>query len=163
MPFSLEKITSSEVREFWPVFKEVLENDFPDYTPEVIRNFLEKHYTIANYEYYLDNNLKTIFVVRDSETHSSPIIAFAVIDEIYGGVSLLRWLGVRKEHQRKGIGKILIQKWEEEAISKKAHKMEVAAQAPAKDFYAKAGLTLEGHRRKSYFGIDQYIYGKVLL
>jgi GNAT superfamily N-acetyltransferase len=79
-----------------------------------------------------------------------------------GGVSLLRWLGVKRTHQKKGLGRQLITAWLKLATDQGCHKAEVAAQPEAKEFYAKVGLNLEGHRIKSYFGIDQYIFGKVL-
>jgi GNAT superfamily N-acetyltransferase len=102
--------------------------------------------------------MKFIFVPKVD----NQIVGFAVVDEPYGGVSLLRWLGVRKEFQKHGIGSALIHNWIDLARQQHCHKAEVAAQPEAKEFYAKMGLELEGHRKKSYFGIDQYIFGKVL-
>jgi len=154
----IQLLNNSDLHEFWLLFKELLESDFPGYTKETVRNFLNNLYNEINFKYYLSNNLKSILVAKKN----NEIVAFAVIDEPYGGVSLLRWLGVKKQFQKKGIGKQLVQAWFELARQQHAHKAEVAAQPEAKAFYTKAGLELEGHRKKSYFGIDQYIFGKVL-
>jgi GNAT superfamily N-acetyltransferase len=156
--YKTEILLLAELHAFWLVFKEVLETEFPGYSKETVRNFLEKLYNESAFRYYLEHNLKTILVIKSEQE----IVGFAVIDEPYGGVSLLGWLGVRKFFQKKGVGSHLIADWLNLAVSQGCHKAEVAAQPEAKDFYAKVGLSLEGHRIKSYFGIDQYIFGKVL-
>ena len=158
MNYTIETLTTAEIPPFFILFKEILSTEFPGYSPDTIQLFLTKLYTEYNFSYYLEKNMKTIFIVKNN----TEMIGFAVIDEPYGGVSLLRWLGIQKVHQRKGIGKNLIEKWLYLATTQNCHKAEVAAQPEAKEFYAKAGLILEGHRIKSYFGIDQYIFGKVL-
>jgi GNAT superfamily N-acetyltransferase len=158
MTILYEPLTLEEIHDFWLLFKEALETQFPGYSQATITNFLTNLYTEKAYRYYLENDFKTILVAKENGI----IVGFAVIDEPYGGVSLLRWLAVRKSHQRKGIGKELIGSWLSFAKTQNCHKGEVAAQPEAKEFYEKAGLELEGHRKKSYFGIDQYIFGKII-
>ena len=159
MDYQITLLTLSDLHPFWLLFKEVLETEFPGYSKDTVSNFLNKLYTEASYRYYLENDLKSILVARDN----GEMIGFAVIDEPYGGVSLLRWLGVKKQYQKKGIGKQLIRVWLETAVKQGCHKAEVAAQPEAKEFYAKSGLELEGYRKQSYFGIDQYLFGKALI
>ncbi len=158
MNISIEVLKPQEVKPFWLTFSQVLTDEFPGYTDNVISYLLEKIYSPSNYYYWLTNNLKTVLVAKIE----NQIVGFAVIDESYGGVSFCRWLGVKKEHQKKGIGRQLINKWLDLAGNQGCHKVEVAAQPEAKGFYQKVGLNLEGKRELSYFGIDQYIYGKVI-
>jgi GNAT superfamily N-acetyltransferase len=124
----------------------------------VVKHLLSAIYTPFNFRYWVQEHQKTILVEKDEGV----IIGFAVIDNPYGGVSLLRWLGVVHDKQRHGVGTALIAAWESLAKIQLAHKMEVAAQPEAKKFYEKVGLNLEGKREKSYFGIDQFIFGKVI-
>jgi len=152
------KLTQSDVKDFYDTFSEVIRSEFPGYTPKVVEYLLSKIYSRYAYEYWIRNNLKTVVIAKVN----NEIVGFADIDNPYGGVSLLRRLGVKKEHQRAGIGSKLIKAWEELARTQHAHKMEVAAQPEAKEFYAKMGLKLEGMREKSFFGINQYIFGKIL-
>lgn len=156
----ISKLQANETRDFWPVFSHILRNEFPEYTPKIIQYFLEKIYTVANFSYWLASGAKTVFTARLSENNE--IVAFAVIDEPYGGVSSCRWLGVKKEYQKQGIGKSLIQSWAELAKGQKCHKIELAARIKAREFYEKVGLRLEGERACSYFAIDQYIFGLIL-
>lgn len=158
MEYIISQLTISQVSTFYPLFYEILNSEFPGYTPTVLNYLLNKIYTQTNFYYWVEQNQKTILVA----SCNNEFVGFAVIDNPYGGVSLLRWLGVAKEHQRKGIGKKFITTWQEIATKQGAHKIEVAAQPEAKEFYAKVGLTLEGKRARSYFGINQYIYGKVI-
>lgn len=140
------------------VFKDVLTTEFPEYSANVIKYLLEKMYNQVNFNYWLANNLKIVLIAKTNNN----IVGFAVIDEPYGGVSFCRWLGIKKEDQKQGIGKILIKKWLELAKTQGCHKVEIASQPEAKGFYEKIGLKLEGIRKLSYFGIDQFIYGKVI-
>lgn len=158
MDWIIEPLKTDDMHEFWSTFKDVLQSEFPGYTKKVVDHFLKNLYSERNFHYYLQTGQKSIFVAKINGT----IVGFAVIDEPYGGVSLCRWLGVKRELQKQGIGSALIQTWLELAKKQGCHKAEVAAQPEAKEFYEKVGLALEGKRKKSYFGIDQYIFGQVL-
>lgn len=155
---TIDLLTNKDLDEFYGIFSKILSTQFPGYTPTVIDYFLDKIYTRISYRYWLDQNHKTIFIPRED----NKIVGFAVIDQTYGGVSFLRWLGILPAHQRKGLGKALVTQWIEHAYDDGAHKAEVAGQPEAKLFYEKMGLELEGMRKASYFGIDQYVFGKVL-
>ncbi|MDP4011044.1 MAG: GNAT family N-acetyltransferase, partial [Candidatus Roizmanbacteria bacterium] len=132
--------------------------EFPGYTPQVVQYLLNRIYTREAFKYWIKRKEKIIIGAYEKDS----VVGFAVIDAPYGGVSFCRWLGVLKKHQHKGFGTALIQKWNELALESKAHKMEVAGQPEAKVFYEKMGFHLEGFRKKSYFGIDQHLFGKVL-
>ena len=154
---NISKVGTNDVYAFYPTFEQVLCHEFPGYTSKVIE-YLLSIYTPSSFLYWIQKDLKTVLCV----IIAGKVVGFAVIDQPYGGVSLCRWLGITKENQRQGIGKEIINKWEELARAEGCHKMEVASQPEAKGFYEKVGLTLEGKRSRSYFGIDQYIFGKVL-
>ncbi len=158
MNISIEKLTKQDFYDFYTVFKKVLSTEFPGYSKEIIKFFFENIYSIDNFLYWLEKDLKLILVAKSGDN----IVGFAIIDNPYGGVSLCRWLGVVKEFQKQGIGKHLIDLWLEIAKNQGCHKVEVAAQPTAKVFYEKVGLKEEGKRENSYFGIDQYIFGKVI-
>jgi len=90
------------------------------------------------------------------------IIGFLVYDMAYGGVLLCRWLGVLEECRKQGVGKMLAEQAVLEAKALGCHKVELAGQLTARKFYEKCGFKLEGMREKSYFGQDQYLFGKVI-
>ena len=158
MNIEITSINHTDVDIFWHLFADVLHSEFPGYSKKVLKFMTEKMYTRNSFMYWLDHSMKTVFLAL---ADGMPV-GFAVIDEPYGGVSFCRWLGIKKEYQRHGIGKKLIQMWLELARESGCHKAELAAQPQARDFYKKAGLDEEGLRISSYFGIDQYVFGKVV-
>lgn len=158
MEHTVSPINFRDVPEFFAVFRTVLETGFPIYGKKTVSYFTDKVYPAANFTYWIEHGMKVVYVVRSGGN----IAGFAVIDEPYGGVSLLRWLGVLKEYRSRGIGSALIRTWLTLARMQGCHKAEVASQPDAKPFYEKMGLELEGMRKKSYFGSDQYVFGKLL-
>ncbi|MFC1711082.1 GNAT family N-acetyltransferase [Patescibacteria group bacterium] len=158
MEITIEKLSLYDLDPFWLVFKTVLEKDFPGYSQAVISYFLTKVYNKASFHYWLTSGWKIVLIAKVKEQ----IVGFAVLDKPYGGVCFCRWLGVVKGFRNKGAGKKLIAKWLKISKSFACHKVELASQPEAKAFYEKCSLSLEGERKLSYFGIDQYIFGKVI-
>lgn len=158
MEVKIEKLKPEEVEIFWPVFSQVLKNDFPGYSLAVLDFFLNQVYTSSAFSYWLSQEEKTVLVAKIKEQ----IVGFAVLDRPYGGVCFCRWLGVLAKFQKQGIGKKLVDSWINYAQDYGCHKIEISSQPQAKDFYHKYGLELEGKRKLSYFGIDLYIFGKIL-
>jgi len=155
---SVRSLSTNDIEEFYPVFSSVLQTEFPGYAPTIVKYLLTRIYTAPTFKFWLQREEKCIL----GAYHNNQIIGFAVIDSPYGGVSLCRWLGVQRDYQRKGYGTALIRAWNESAMTQKTHKMEVAGQPKSKEFYEKMGFAHEGLRKKSYFGIDQYLFGKVI-
>lgn len=158
MEIKIEKMKIADLEEFWSVFSKLIRFDFPGYSRQVIDYFLTRVYSPANFRYWLQINWRPVLLAKVKEK----IVGFAVLDKPYGGVSFLRWLGVVPEFRKKGIGKQLIKIWIKEAKTACCHKIELAGQREAKVFYEKAGFLLEGKRKLSYFGIDQFIFGMVI-
>lgn len=159
MNIKTEKLNLQELDLFWQVFEKVLSQDFPGYSQKVVDYFLEKLYNKASFNHWLNSGLKTVLIAK---TESGKVVGFAVLDKPYGGVCFCRWLGVLKEYRKQGAGKKLIQAFLNYAKRSGCHKLELASQPKAKEFYEKCNLNLEGTRKLSYFGIDQYIFGKVI-
>jgi len=158
MKVKIEILKKEGAIDFYSIFARAMKTAFPCYSPVLADFFINKIYTPVNFIYWLNNNLKTIIVAR----LGAEILGFAVIDQPYGGVSFCRWLAILPEHQKKGLGKKLIEAWIEMAKMQGCHKVELASQPLARGFYEKAGLTLEGERKMSYFGIDQFVFGKII-
>lgn len=84
----------------------------------------------------------------------------------YGGVCNLGFLGVKKEHRRKGVGTYLLNRFVEEARKRKAHKVSLHTSPsllPAIKLYIKNGFIPEGFLRKHTRGLDLIIYSKFLV
>jgi len=158
LSFKINLLEVKKVDLFWDVFKELLQTSFPGYTQEVVNFFLQDIYSKNSFINWVLSKWKIVFIAEQKEN----VIGFAVLDKPYGGVCFLRWLGVLKDFRHQGIGRQLIRRWLDFSRQYGCHKAELAAQIEAKIFYEDCGLKLEGKREKSYFGIDQYVFGKVL-
>ncbi len=158
LDFTISYLKPFEVDEFFPVFAKVLKTQFPGYSLVIINYFLEKIYTPNSFKYWLTTGWRFVFIAKVE----GKIVGFAVVDRPYGGVCFCRWLGVLPDYQKKGIGKKLISAWLDYGKEYGCHKAEIASQPEAKEFYLRCNLDLEGERKVSYFGIDQFIFGKVL-
>ncbi len=154
----IEILKKDDIGSFYQVFAQAIKTLFPCYTPKMSDFFLNKVYTPTNFIYWINNDFKTIFVVRINKE----IVGFAVVDQPYGGVSFCRWLAVLPKFQKQGLGRKLIMTWIDFSRSQGCHKVELASQPLAKAFYEKIGLSLEGERKMSYFGSDQFIFGKII-
>ncbi|GAB4219237.1 MAG: hypothetical protein Fur009_4370 [Candidatus Microgenomates bacterium] len=155
---TIKILSSQEINSFYAFFEKLMKENFGFYQEKVINHFLTKIYTRENLKYWIKNNYRIILTADDEKNY----LGFAMIDAPYGGVSLLRFLAVDKTHQKKGVGKALILKWEEIAKNQDCHKLEVAAYPLVEGFYKKCGFVSEGLRKNSYFGINQVIMGKVI-
>src|SRR4030042_1041333 len=149
-------LKKEDVGGFYPIFVQAIKTTFPCYSQKMTDFFVNKIYTPANFIYWLNNNLKTIIISKEKDE----LTGFIVIDQPYGGVSFCRWLAILPKHQKKGLGKKLIDAWIVFAKSQGCHKVELASQPLAKAFYEKVGLVLEGERKLSYFGVNQFVFGK---
>jgi len=151
-------LAKEDIGGFYPIFVQALKTIFPCYSQKITDFFVNKIYTPANFIYWVNNNLKTIILTKEK----NEITGFMVIDQPYGGVSFCRWLAVLPKYQKKGLGRKLINAWIIFAKYQGCHKVELASQPLAKTFYEKVGLTLEGERKLSYFGADQFVFGKII-
>ena len=80
---SIHLLQKNELDDFFPPSLTFSLRNLPSTKKNIVRYLLDKIYSLDNYKYWLENNLKTILVARENDT----IIGFAVIDEPYGGVS----------------------------------------------------------------------------
>jgi ribosomal protein S18 acetylase RimI-like enzyme len=155
---TISSLNPENLKDFFPFFEKLMRENFPFYHPKVIDYFLIKIYSKQNLYYQLKNNQRIILVVYEDKQP----LGFAMIDEPYGGVSFLRWLAVDKNHQGKGVGKMLVFEWEKIAKNQGCHKMELAAYPLVSSFYERCGFEKEGLRKMSYFGVNQVVMGKII-
>lgn len=83
----------------------------------------------------------------------------------HGGVGNIGFLGVRKQHRRKGVAATLLNKFVEEAEKRKTHKIWLYTSPqllPAIKLYINNGFLPEGYLRKHTHGLDLIIYSKFL-
>lgn len=154
----IRRITKEEINQFYVVFSSVLKEGFPEYSKELIDFFLKKDFSK---KVFIKDFCRQLMVLLALEKQK--IVGFLVLDKLYGGVSYCNWLGVVKECRGRGIGWELMKEWEKEILLIGGHKLLLLTQAEKnRVFYLKCGFNQEGFEEKSWFGLDSWIFGKVI-
>lgn len=154
----IREVTKGEIDRFYLVFSSVLKEGFPEYSQKLVDFFLTKDFSQEVFKKDYCRQLTILSAIEEEK-----IVGFLVFDKLYGGVSYCNWLGVVKEYRGRGIGRQLMEKWEEAVLSAGGHKLLLLTQAEKnRVFYQKCGFNQEGFEKKSWFGLDSWIFGKVI-
>ncbi len=155
----VRRITKNEIKPFQKFFQRIISEAFTEYPPEVLDFFINKDFADA----FLKKSLEKWDYVVLLAIDNSEIIGFLVREKLYGGVSFCTWLAVDQKYRGQGIGSKLVDFWEKEVLKEKGHKlMLVAPSEEACRFYLKKGFEEEGYEKKSWFGLDYWIFGKII-
>lgn len=155
----IRKLSKTEIDKFHPTFTQVIGDGFPEYSQALVDFIIEEDFKPDVLKEKLEKKEYTIFVAEEE----GKIVGFLIFEKLYGGVSYCTWLGVLREFRGKGIGRELLTTWEKEIISCGGHKLMLLTQAEKnKTFYEKCGFKEEGLEKKSWFGLDALIFGKII-
>ncbi len=155
----VRRIAPEEIEAFHRAFTEIIRSSFPEYPPAVLDFFVNKDFADAFLKKKIEKWDYVVWLAKEGEK----IAGFLVREKLYGGVSFCTWLGVAKEFRGQGIGAKLVKAWETEVLAEKGHKlMLVAPSQEACAFYIKQGFVKEGYEKKSWFGIDYWLFGKII-
>ncbi|MFC2143015.1 GNAT family N-acetyltransferase [Candidatus Aenigmatarchaeota archaeon] len=124
--------------------------------------FFEQDWKHADSEHDLpwENEEKEVYFLYDNENP----VAYMIL-KFQGGVCDLNEFLVKKEHRKKGIGKILIKESEKLAVNRGCHKLRIKTSEKhiiALEFYKKLGYEIEAELKNDKFKINWYILSKRL-
>jgi len=142
--------------EIWENLREWLPNSFVDAELENVRK--------TESQERFKQRIKSrdgIFLIAEE---NNEIVGVALGQESVG-VCTIGFLGVKKEHRRKGVGTSLLSRFVKEAKERKAHKVSLHTSPsllPAIKLYIKDGFIPEGFLRKHIRGLDVIVYSKFL-
>jgi len=155
MKVLVRRLKPVDWQEFYPLFKLVLEEGFPDYPQEARELFMNETRLKRAFE-----RKKREFWVAEGD---GKIVGFLTAIGSPGGVTFINWLGVKKEFRGQEIGKSLVKTWEDWAKTKGYHKLRAqTTQAGNKSFYKKLGFRLEGIKKNDLYHLDHLIFGKTI-
>jgi len=155
----VREIRENEVSEFHRVFRKIIRDEFPEYPAHVRDFFISKDFREAFLEKRIKNWDYVVLIAADE----GRIVGFLVMEKLYGGVSFATWLGVVREYQGKGAGSLLVRAWEKRVREEGGHKlMLIAPSEKVREFYLHQNFTEEGFEKKSWFGIDYWLFGKII-
>lgn len=125
-----------------------------DYYPRHALDFDVSMHSSKNYQAFLKVETNFMFVAEED----GEIVGVAQ-GSIVGasGLARLSWIGVKPDHQNKGVGKALLEKVIEHCRSKGCHKITLytlPVLVPAINLYLKSGFVPEAFLRKEWWNVD---------
>jgi ribosomal protein S18 acetylase RimI-like enzyme len=155
----VQEITPKQLPEFHQVFTRILQEDFPEYSKQLKHFFINVDFS----QEFLKKKMPQWHYNVLLATDEGEAVGFLVMEKVYGGVSYCSWLGVLKEYRGKGIGSLLIEAWGKMVLAQNGHKLLLITQSEKnRPFYKKRGFDEEGFEKKSWFGLNAWLFGKVI-
>ena len=148
-----------EVKEFHKLLSGVLREGFPEYSSGLVEFFINKDFSVENIRKQIESGEITVLV--DEEI--SGLVGFLVYEKLYGGVSYCPWVGVLREIRGRGVGRRLVEEWEKRILMENGHKLMILTQSKTnRKIFPKFGFREEGFEKKSWFGLDAWVFGKII-
>ncbi len=155
---TIRKLCLTDLDIFYSLFSTLVNSQFSEYTTFV------KKFMLTSKKAWNRNVYKTRL------TRKNRLILGAFVNkELVGileathpefGVSFCSWLMVEPNMHKKGVGKKLIQNWEEIMKKKGVHSLYLNADNRNLEYYKKLGFTLVGIYKKAWFGLDTLYFAK---
>lgn len=158
MNYKIYKATEKDIDVFFPFFENSIQTEFPEYTANTRKYFVEEDYSKEAIEKNLQEKRSNLFLAKEE----NKIVGYMLSTKTYGGVSFANWIAVDKDYQGQGIGTALLQIWEKQALEEGAHKLHVWTDIRNLDFYKRQGFILLGKIPDDYYGADDYFFYKIL-
>lgn len=154
----IKKITHQESNSLFEVFSKIVKTEFPEYSSKVIQYLLThpRAFTKESFKRKIEEESHWALLAYIKGT----LVGFIYGEATHGGVSSVYWLGIDREFQRKGIGSVLLLKWETIVKEEGAHVIHLYTFERDLGFYEKLGYKTIGLDKKSYYGVDLHILRK---
>ena len=159
MDFRVEEISPKDLDKFFEFFSKSLKTQFPEYTKNTIRFFLEVDYRKEYLKSALENGSKILLIAKDQ---NSTIAGYLLATKSYGGVGFCNWVAVADNSRGLGVGTVLLDKWEKAAIEQGSHVVYLYAVEGNIKFYKKRGFILVGKIPHGFYGVEDYFFYKEL-
>lgn len=144
---------------FHKLFSTILREGFPEYPVPLIDFFINNDFSVDSLGKMISE--KEISILIDEEV--SGFVGFLLFEKLYGGVSYCAWIGILKEMRGRGIGRKLVEEWEKQILLEGGHRLTLITQSQTnRQIFPRFGFKEEGLEEKSWFGLDAWIFGKVI-
>lgn len=154
----VKEISANNLDEYYKLFSRLLSTQFPDIPKKNVEHFLKNDWSKDRYLKSIKENRRVLF----GAWLDKKLIGVLDADTPFGGVSLITWIIVDSDYQKKGVGKEMLSKFEKEMINKGAHSIFLHADKRNIGYYEQLGYGKLGLWENSWFGGDIYVYTKTI-
>lgn len=157
--FNFREATLEDFPKFHSLFKKSIHELFAkDYTPLTLDYIVH----VSDSKSLIHKNLKSGNYVLFLAFHEEKIIGFLLTRKVFAGVAMAQWIAVNPRFHHKGIASKLIQLWEETAMNRGAHALQLWTGDRNIPFYKNRGFILGGRFPEAFFGFDINLFYKKL-
>lgn len=137
---------------FYSLFREIILSDFQNYPKDFFKRKASEERILSRWH---KGKKIAVLILKDK------VLGFIIFSPSIAGVSILDWIGVKKEFRGRGLGKKLLGFYQDWAKKSRIHKLRLrASQKDNQKFYKSFGFKLEGVLKKDTYGLDYYILSK---
>jgi ribosomal protein S18 acetylase RimI-like enzyme len=156
MKIKIENLKIHDLDEFFTLFKELIETDFP-YPPAVRKIDLTKNFNKEVFKRRITAKGAPVFLAKLKDQ----IVGFVVPSDDWGGVVRIQWLGVKKEFRKMGIASELLQEVERWALDNHFHCIYLYTETKDNiEFYKKHGFEYIGLQKEVWYGVNEHLLQK---
>ncbi len=159
MSFRVRKASLRDIEGFFELFKKSLQTQFPQYTNNTIRYFLDVDYRLSWLKEAITEKKRLVLI---AETSKGEIIGYLFSGKPYGGVGFCNWVAVDDKYKKQGVGTALLNKWEDVMKKQGAHIVQLLTVERNIAFYKSRGYKLVGEIPDNYFGTNDHLFYKLL-
>lgn len=150
------RLNNKDISKFRRLFINIFDEGF-SYYPKSAKSFILRSWTPSKIKVKLATENRLFLM---AEENSVPV-GLLVGKKYLSGLSTILWLGVLKKFRGKGIGKMLVFRWEAWSVANKALRLRAATTNPENDsFYTKLGYQKSAKTWKNDWGTKQIVYLK---
>ncbi len=149
----------SEFNKFFKLFSKSLKEQFDNFPKNAIAFYLEIGYPKLSLKKQIKSGKRNIFLAKNSKNE---VVGYLLSSQDWGGVNIALWLAVEKEYQKRGIATKLLKLWEEYSKKHKNHALLLYTRKANRSFYKERGFLEAGLLPSFWFGVNSYIFYKIL-
>lgn len=153
----IREIKTKEINSFSDFYKKSVNSQFTEYSKKSRDFLVKKEWTKER----IKNAIKGKYIIILLAFEKEKLEGYLIGNHHFGGITSVMWLAVANEHQGRGIGRGLMNKFI--SLSKKEGTHKVVLTVTIKDnigFYEKLGFKVQCFSKKDYFGLDSYVLYK---
>ena len=154
----IKRITPEDLNKFFNFFRQTVVAEFPEYSKKKLEYIIKKGWNKKTYRDALRHNNRFILAAWNE----NKIVAILDAEQPFLGVCFCSWLMVDHKFQKKGLGTKLLKELEKAASKKGVHMIYLYAYKHNVPYYKKIGYNYAGNMKKSWFGMDDHIFTKLI-